>query len=67
MTAPWRAALEDARRPATPVQLAWDSHWRRWWERAIQQGRAPNAACGIAWTRTEDQYGNRPSNEEIKP
>lgn len=64
MTADWRTALAIARRPRTPEQAAWDVHFDRWQSIALRSGRNPNAAAVIAETRTEDQYGQRPANEE---
>lgn len=60
MTAGWRAALEDARRPPTPAQAAWDVDWRANYRSALARGRTPNQAAVIADTRTEAQKGPRP-------
>jgi hypothetical protein len=64
VTEDWRSALAAARVPPTPEQSVWDSHWRRWWLRAIANGKNPNEAVAIAYTRTEDQYGKRPNVKE---
>lgn len=64
MTALWRAALEDARRPLTPAQSAWDVEWCELWRQARQAGRDHKAAIRSAYLRTEARKGQRPASEE---
>lgn len=68
MTAAWRAALEDARRArdVTPAQLAWDGQFARRVAAALRAGQVSAAAVEIAYTRTEDQHGQRPTNPDRK-
>lgn len=63
MTVDWRDQLAAARQPPTPEQAAWDRDFDRWLNVARRSGRTPNAAIPIAYTRTEAQYGPRPSKE----
>lgn len=65
----WRADLRVARlaRDPTLEQLVWDGHWQRWLAIALRSGRRFKEAIAVAWTRTEAQYGQRPTSKETQP
>lgn len=56
--------IGDAAKGSGMTQSDWDEQWCRWWRRAVEQGRTPNQAVPIAWTRTREQYGERPGDAE---
>jgi hypothetical protein len=62
----WRARLEVARQPSTPQQSAWDAHFDRMLGITSRSEPNPNRATSAAYTRTEAQYGQRPTNEETQ-
>jgi len=62
----WRNHLAAARAPTTPAQDTWDVDFARWLTVARRAGRTTNDAIAVAYLRTQDQHGPRPTNEEIK-
>jgi len=61
VTGDWRVLLAASRRPVSAGQAVWDGHWLRWLAIARRSGRTLNQAVPVAYTRTEAQYGPRPT------
>lgn len=60
----WRERLAAARKPRSPEQRRWDAHFDQQLRIVRRTERDPTNAIVTAFARTEDQYGNRPDNEE---